>query len=174
MPRGRGDWEMRLFSPYTVLLFVVVWTLVFLLASRWFLFSAHQVRRPTRLAPSDPPPLQSWFEAGERELVQELSVKLENLDSRDTRQLNEVYAEVKRVEGWGDCSRPADLGHSSTGIVLQVQRCLRFGNCSERQERATRSSATRFPVTIDPPVAVLVITCNRESYVRRTLDSLLK
>ena len=31
--------------------------------------------------------------------MQELEVKLDNLDSRDMRQLNEVYAEVKRVEG---------------------------------------------------------------------------
>ena len=34
---------MRLVSPYTVLCFVIVWTVVFLLASRHFLFSAHQV-----------------------------------------------------------------------------------------------------------------------------------
>lgn len=31
--------------------------------------------------------------------MQELEVKLDNLDARDMRQLNEVYAEVKRVEG---------------------------------------------------------------------------
>ena len=35
---------MRLVSPYTVLVFVVVWTVVFLLAARNFLFNAHQVR----------------------------------------------------------------------------------------------------------------------------------
>lgn len=34
---------MRLVSPYSVLVFIVVWTIVFLLASRQFLFSAHQV-----------------------------------------------------------------------------------------------------------------------------------
>ena len=44
-------------------------------------------------------PLQSWFEREEQKMVQELSMKLDNLDARDTRQLNEVYAEVKRVEG---------------------------------------------------------------------------
>ena len=35
--------EMRLVTPYTVIVFVVLWTVVFLLASRRFLFSAHQV-----------------------------------------------------------------------------------------------------------------------------------
>lgn len=74
---------MRIVSPYTVLGFVVVWTIVILLASRQFLFNAHQ----------------SWFQHEEQKMVQELSVKLDNLDSRDTRQLNEVYAAVKRVEG---------------------------------------------------------------------------
>lgn len=29
--------------------------------------------------------------------MQELEIKLDNLDARDMRQLNEVYAEVKRV-----------------------------------------------------------------------------
>lgn len=33
--------------------------------------------------------------------MQELEIKLDNLDARDMRQLNEVYAEVKRVEGMG-------------------------------------------------------------------------
>jgi hypothetical protein len=75
---------MRIVSPYTVLAFVVVWTIIILLASRQFLFNAHQV---------------SWFQHEEQKMVQELSVKLDNLDSRDTRQLNAVYAEVKRVEG---------------------------------------------------------------------------
>lgn len=36
---------MRLVSPFTVLVFVIVWTITFLLASRHFLFSAHQVGR---------------------------------------------------------------------------------------------------------------------------------
>lgn len=32
-------------------------------------------------------------------MVQDLSIRLDNLDARDTRQLNQVYAEVKKVEG---------------------------------------------------------------------------
>ena len=92
---------MRIVSPYTVLGFVVVWTIVILLASRQFLFNAHQVVYGSVLARVTPRPLllQSWFQHEEQKMVQELSVKLDNLDSRDTRQLNEVYAAVKRVEG---------------------------------------------------------------------------
>lgn len=41
--RGLGCSGMRLISPYTVLVFVIVWTIAFLMASRQFLFSAHQV-----------------------------------------------------------------------------------------------------------------------------------
>jgi alpha-1,3-mannosyl-glycoprotein beta-1,2-N-acetylglucosaminyltransferase len=133
---------MRIVSPYTVLAFVVVWTIIILLASRQFLFNAHQ----------------SWFQHEEQKMVQELSVKLDNLDSRDTRQLNAVYAEVKRV-----------------GVMLhQIQECLRFDNCSEKKNRPTRSAVTTQPATIEPSVAVLVIACNRDTYIRRTLDSLLK
>lgn len=117
---------MRLVSPYSVLVFIIVWTIVFLLASRRFLFSAHQVSlyvssRMYYLSPlpfffiSSPPfsplsplradPLpssttdQSWFEGEEHKFVQELELKLENLDARDLRQLNELYAEMKRVDG---------------------------------------------------------------------------
>ena len=96
---------MRLVSPYTVLVFVVIWTVVFLLAARNFLFSAHQVRlfRHRRMSRCNGcrclPLPQSWFEEEEHKFVQELEVKLENLDARDMRQLNELYAEMKRVEG---------------------------------------------------------------------------
>lgn len=44
---------------------------------------------------------QSWFEGEEHKFVQELETKLENLDARDLRQLNELYAEMKRVDGEG-------------------------------------------------------------------------
>jgi alpha-1,3-mannosyl-glycoprotein beta-1,2-N-acetylglucosaminyltransferase len=92
--------------------------------------------------------------------VQELEIKLDNLDSRDMRQLNEVYAEVKRVDG----------------VLREIHLCLRFDNCSQRAERAvsTSTKGTTPPATIEPPMAVLVIACNREDYVRRTLDSLLR
>ena len=43
--------------------------------------------------------LQTWFEEEEHKFVQELEIKLDNLDARDMRQLNELYAEVKRVDG---------------------------------------------------------------------------
>lgn len=49
-------------------------------------------------------------------MVQDLSIKLDNLDARDTRQLNQVYAEVKRVEGTiHSCGR---LGHL---IIILLQ-----------------------------------------------------
>lgn len=135
---------MRLVSPFTVLVFVIVWTITFLLASRHFLFSAHQ----------------SWFEGEEHRFVQELEIKLDNLDARDMRQLNEVYAEVKRVNT----------------VLQQIHGCLKFDNCSQRVERGgtTPTTGTTPPATIEPPIAVLVIACNREAYVKRTLDSLLK
>ena len=41
--------------------------------------------------------------------MQELEIKLDNLDSRDMRQLNEVYAEVKRVDGEACVFLPARL-----------------------------------------------------------------
>lgn len=73
--------------------------MVFLVASRHFLFSAHQVSlaRCSFDVNTQCPLFQSWFEEEEHRFVQELEVKLDNLDARDMRQLNEVYAEVKRV-----------------------------------------------------------------------------
>ena len=119
--------------------------------------------------------MQSWFEEEEQNLIQELAIKLENLDARDTRQLNEVYAEVKRVEGVSELGKLVfSMLSLPSGLLRQVHDCQRFENCSERHERATQASATTPPATIEPPIAVLVIACNRESYIRRTLDSLLK
>ena len=72
------------------------------------------------------------------------------------------------------------MEHSSSvlpvGVLQQIHRCLRFDNCSQHAERgmATSAPGTTPPATIEPAVAVLVIACNRERYVRRTLDSLLK
>ena len=59
-------------------------------------------------------------------------------------------------------------------MLQEVRDCLRFDNCSEKKDRPTRSAVRTQPATIEPSVAVLVIACNRETYVRRTLDSLLK
>ena len=39
---------------------------------------------------------------------------------------------------------------------------------------STSTTGTTPPATIEPPMAVLVIACNREDYVRRTLDSVLR
>ncbi len=43
--------------------------------------------------------VQSWFELEERKFVGEVGLKIDNLDMRNLRQLNQLYAEVKRVEG---------------------------------------------------------------------------
>ena len=67
------------------------------------------------------------------------------------------------------------LSMSPSGVLKEIHRCLRYDNCSVRT--ATGSSpVTRVtvPATIEPSVAILVIACNRPSYVSRTLDSLLK
>ena len=59
-------------------------------------------------------------------------------------------------------------------MLHKIQECLRSDNCSEKKNRPTRSAVTTQPATIEPSVAVLVIACNRDTYIRRTLDSLLK
>lgn len=57
---------------------------------------------------------QSWFEGEEHRFVQELEVKLDNLDARDMRQLNEVYAEIKRVNSkelhFAECAECTSVG----------------------------------------------------------------
>ena len=111
--------------------------------------------------------------------MQELEVKLENLDARDMRQLNELYAEMKRVEG--EFSRvmwvhPGRCILCPAVLIQQVHLCLRFDNCSQRAERGTAMSTSvpTAPATIEPSVPVLVIACNRDKYIHRTLDALLK
>ena len=44
-------------------------------------------------------PTQSWFQDEEKKLMGEVEFKIDNLDARNLRQLNQLYAEVKKVEG---------------------------------------------------------------------------
>ena len=44
-------------------------------------------------------PTQSWFQEEEKKLMGEVEFKIDNLDARNLRQLNQLYAEVKKVEG---------------------------------------------------------------------------
>ena len=59
-----------------------------------------------------------------------------------------------------------------TGVLNEVHLCLKFNNCSEQVP--TQPSVATLPATIEPAMAVLVIACNRENYIKRTLDSLLR
>ena len=49
-------------------------------------------------------PTQSWFQEEEKKLMGEVEFKIDNLDARNLRQLNQLYAEVKKVEGVWVCA----------------------------------------------------------------------
>lgn len=122
---------MRLYSPLTLFIFVIGWSIIFLLIARVFLYNAHQ----------------SWFEDKVQILLSSCESKIDNLDARNMRQLNQLYAEIK---------------------VLQ-DMLLRIPNGS-RQPIVKQLNVK----SIEPSIAVLVIACNRVDYVKQTLDELLK
>ncbi len=43
--------------------------------------------------------LQTWFQAEEKRFLGEVGVKIDQLDTRNMRQLNQLYAEIRKVEG---------------------------------------------------------------------------
>ena len=72
-------------------------------------------------------PTQSWFQEEEKKLMGEVEFKIDNLDARNLRQLNQLYAEVKKVEGVCVCvcvcslvPRPHPLTKRN-GLVNQVE-----------------------------------------------------
>ena len=72
-------------------------------------------------------PTQSWFQEEEKKLMGEVEFKIDNLDARNLRQLNQLYAEVKKVEGVCVCVSVCSLvpgPHPLTkrnGLVNQVE-----------------------------------------------------
>ena len=42
---------------------------------------------------------QAWFQEEEQRLLSDVEFKIDNLDARNLRQLNQLYAEIQKVEG---------------------------------------------------------------------------
>lgn len=131
--------------------------------------------------------LQSWFEKEERRFLGEVGLKIDNLDTRNLRQLNQIYAEVKKLEGkgWlGQVGVADTVPASPIDSVHYVKNCVQFGNCSlGRSARQVEGDpppnspsleARGIEATLEPSIPILVIACNRPDYVVQTLDSLLR
>lgn len=43
--------------------------------------------------------MQSWFEDEEKRVLGSIEFKIDNLDARNMRQLNQLYAEIKTLQG---------------------------------------------------------------------------
>ena len=43
--------------------------------------------------------VQSWFKDEEQKLLASVEFKIDNLDARNMRQLNQLYAEIKTLQG---------------------------------------------------------------------------
>lgn len=81
-----------------------------------------------------------------------VELKIDNLDARNMRQLNQLYAEIKTVQDMlSDFQQPGSRKNKSS---IRIPRLV-----NEQ---------------IEPSIAVLVIACNRVEYVKQTLDELLK
>ena len=81
------------------------------------------------------------------------------------RQLNQLYAEIKVLQGL--CTYHTRIMHLAK---FYVDMLLRVPNGS-RHHSAVKPLNVK---SIEPSIAVLVIACNRVDYVKQTLDELLK
>ena len=43
--------------------------------------------------------MQTWFHEEEQKLLSDVEAKIDNLDARNLRQLNQLYGEIKKLEG---------------------------------------------------------------------------
>ena len=128
--------------------------------------TSYLTSRPHTLLPTLPtlPPSQTWSQDEENKLLFEVQFKIDNLDARNLRQLNQLYTEITKIEKLIS-ERDNNCSHGRLHDDTRQR---------DRRESDPPRVSQDVMATMEPSIAVLVIACNRETYIKQTLDRLLK